>query len=80
MYNRITPKSKLFECIKCRTKYNYKISIYFLVIGTWDSNIDFMIFGGNKRGKEITWDKTRGKRWPQKQVEDLITISYMNNP
>jgi hypothetical protein len=46
----------------------------------WDSNIDFMIFGGNKRGKEITWDKTRGKRWPQKQVEDLITISYMNNP
>jgi hypothetical protein len=80
MYSRITPKSKLFECIKCNTKYNCKIPIYFFVVGTCDSNIDFMMYGGNKRGKEITWDKTRGKRWPQKRVEDLITISCTNNP
>jgi hypothetical protein len=38
-----------------------------------------MMYGENKRGKEITWDKTRDKRWPQKQVEDLIIVSCMNN-
>jgi hypothetical protein len=80
MYSIITPISKFFECTKCNTKYNCKISIYLFVISTWDSNIDFMMYGGNKRGKEITRDKTRGKRWPQRRVEDLITISCTNNP